>query len=329
MNKFLKDLEKELKKLRINTKEIEEIIEDHKEMIESAQKEGLDDKKIEEKFGSPIKVANDIFEDSVNPAEQEEYNFENVESCVEKNTEDYSLVKTFPVISESIAIEIRIVSDDLSITSYEGESIQVYEDGIKNINGYTIEFNNNTLTIIKNKNKLSIVSFSRKSGSFLVLVPNNIEISNFDAKVVSGDIEMNLFKINEFKVKSTSGDVEMTNIDVTSFKASTVSGDIKMSQIKAKTFEVSVVSGDVKVDKTVIQEEVYLHSVSGDFELFEVECNGVFLKTVSGDLDGKEFYPQKLSLKSVSGDVNITNRNVLKEINVISKKTVSGDINIK
>jgi len=35
-----------------------------------------------------------------------------------------------------------------------------------------------------------------------------------------------------------------------------------------------------------------------------------------------------VSLKSVSGDIEITNRNVLKEINVISKKTVSGEINI-
>ena len=166
MNKFLKDLEKELKKLKINTEEIKEILDDHKEMIESAQKEGLNDKQIEEKFGNPKKVASDIFEDSVNTFEKEEYNFEDVNSCVKKSTEDYSLFKTFPVISESIEIEIGIVSDDLSITSYEGESIQVYEDGIKNIDEYTIEFNNNTFTIIKNKSKSSIISFSRKSGSF-------------------------------------------------------------------------------------------------------------------------------------------------------------------
>ena len=41
MKKFLSDLEKELQKLNVNPKEIKEILEDHKEMIEAAKEEVL------------------------------------------------------------------------------------------------------------------------------------------------------------------------------------------------------------------------------------------------------------------------------------------------
>ena len=328
MNKYLKDLEKELKKLKVKTEEIKEIIEDHKEMIEAAKNEGLDEAQIEEKFGNPEKLAKELSESTISENEKMDYNFEDVNSCVKENTEDYNLVKAFPVVLEEISINVGLVSDDLALTVYDGESIQVFERDVEDINDYTISFENNELILKKDKKKIKIFSFSRKSSRFLVLVPQSATIKSLDYKTVSGDVELNGLKTSEFNMKSTSGDVEMSNIDAGKAKCTSVSGDMEIKNLKAKSFDVSHVSGDLEIEKSVIEDNMYFNSVSGDVELFEVECNVATFKTVSGDLEGKEFYPKEVSLKSVSGDIEIKNRDVLKEVNVISKKTVSGDINI-
>jgi DUF4097 and DUF4098 domain-containing protein YvlB len=328
MNKFLKDLEKELKNLKVSEKDIKEILDDHKEMIEAAMNDGLDELQIEEKFGKPKTLAKDLQDDTSKLDEKTNYNFSDVGSCVKVDTNSFNLVKTFPMISEEFSITIGLISDDFNLTPYDGESIQVYEKNVKKIEEYTILFEKNELLIKKDKVKIKVFSFSSNSGEFLVLVPKDIDISKFDYKTVSGDANVNGVKSEDINVKSTSGDLELTNIDGKNMKFTTVSGDIEILRLQGNQFEVSVVSGDLEMKHVVIKGNMELHSVSGDVELFEVECEEADFKTVSGDLEGNEFYPSQVSLKSVSGDITITNRNVLKDINIISKKTVSGDINI-
>jgi len=328
MNKFLKDLEKELKNLKVSEKDIKEILDDHKEMIEAAMNDGLDELQIEEKFGKPKTLAKDLQDDTSKLDEKTNYNFSDVGSCVKVDTNSFNIVKTFPMISEEFSITIGLISDDFNLTPYDGESIQVYEKNVKKIEEYTILFEKNELLIKKDKVKIKVFSFSSNSGEFLVLVPKDIDISKFDYKTVSGDANVNGVKSEDINVKSTSGDLELTNIDGKNMKFTTVSGDIEILRLQGNQFEVSVVSGDLEMKHVVIKGNMELHSVSGDVELFEVECEEADFKTVSGDLEGNEFYPSQVSLKSVSGDITITNRNVLKDINIISKKTVSGDINI-
>lgn len=328
MNKFLKDLENELKKLKISKKDIEEILGDHKEMIEAAKNEGLDDKEIEIKFGNPKTIAQEIHKDAKAPQEKKEYNFENVDSCVKENSDEYSIVKTFPVIEDTVSIDINLISDDISLTTYEGDSIQVYQRDIKKIDDYIITLDKGIFTLKREKGIVVMFSFSSRSGHFLVLVPNNINIEGFNYKTVSGDAEINGIVSKDLKVKSTSGDVDITNLETGDTKLSTVSGDFEIARFKAKSFEVSLISGDLEMEKASVEGMMYFHSVSGDLELFEVECAEARLKTISGDLEGKEFYPKEVTLKSISGDISITNRSISKEITIISKKTVSGEINI-
>ena len=328
MNKFLKDLEKELKKLKINDKDIKEILEDHEEMIEAAKKEGLNEEQIELKFGNPGKLAKDILSETKSTKVKKEYIFEDVDSCVEVDTSDYNLVKTFPVISGKMCADIALVSDELSFTTYEGESIQVYENGVKDIDDYTISFDKEEF-ILKRDRKIKVFSFSSKSGKFLVLVPNNVEIKGFAYKTVSGDAKLNAITTKTFKIKTTSGDIDATNIASEDIKISTVSGDIEMAKLKGQSFEVSLVSGDLEVKKAVVDGTMYFHSVSGDIDLLEVECQEAILKTVSGDLEGKEFYPNEVTLKSISGDIDIENSDSSREIIVKSSKSVSGEVNIK
>jgi len=330
MNKFLKDLEKELKNLKVSEKDIKEILEDHKEMIEAAMNEGLDENKIEEKFGKPGTLAKDLQDDTLKLDEKTNYNFSDVGSCVKVDTSSFKLVKTFNMIFEDISVNIGLISEDINLTSYDGTSIQIYEKNVKKIEDYTISFENNEL-LIKKKTKIKIgisINFSKNSGEFLVLVPKEMDISKFDYKTVSGDANINGIKSKDINIKSTSGDLELTNVDGKNMKFTTVSGDIEIIGLKGEQLEVSLVSGDIEMKQAAIKGNMELHSVSGDVELFEVECKEADFKTVSGDLEGKEFYPSQISLKSVSGDIDISNRDVLKNINVISKKTVSGDISI-
>ena len=57
MKIFLQNLEDELKKNNLNEEEINDIIADHSEMIESAISEGLSDEDLEQKFGNPKDLA--------------------------------------------------------------------------------------------------------------------------------------------------------------------------------------------------------------------------------------------------------------------------------
>ncbi len=327
MNKFLKDLEKELNKLKINKSDIKEILEDHKEMIDAAKNDGLDEKQIEEKFGNPEKLAKDIFEDTSDINEKASINFDDVDSCVNESTDKYNLVKVFPVVTDKFSVNIGLAFTDLSFTAYEGDSIQVFEKDVKDIKHYTISFENELFTLKRNKSQV-LFNFTRRSARFLVLVPNTVEMNKFEYKTVSGDANINAIATTDFYIKSTSGDIQITNLESVKIKISTVSGDMKMARVKGEALEISLISGDLKLEKTVIDGEINFHSVSGDVFLSEVECKEAHVKTVSGDIKGKEFYPSEISLKSVSGDINIANMDKNKKITVLSKKSVSGDIEI-
>ena len=328
MKKFLKDLERELKMLIMDNNEIEEILEDHKEMIEAAKNDGLDEKQIEEKFGNPKNVAKQIFEDTKKQVKKQRPNSAKVDSCVDDDENDYDLVKSFPVLSGKLSINIGLVSDNLNITTYEGESIQVYQRDIKKIEDYDISFDNNEFILKKGKSSIKLFSFSRDNGDFLVLIPNNVEISKFDYKNVSGDTNINGIISEQYKIKTTSGDVNATNTKSKDMKFSTVSGDMEIAKIEAESLEVSTVSGDFEIEKGNIEGTVYFHTVSGDIELLEVECSEATLKSVSGDLKAKEFYPNQVSLKSVSGDIKIENQDKTREVIIVSQKTLSGEIKI-
>ena len=61
MKKFLKDLEKELRKIGVNEEEITEILADHVEMIEAGKSEGLNEENMNSKFGDPKNIAEEIY----------------------------------------------------------------------------------------------------------------------------------------------------------------------------------------------------------------------------------------------------------------------------
>jgi DUF4097 and DUF4098 domain-containing protein YvlB len=328
MNKFLKDLEKELQKLNVNPKEIKEILEDHKEMIEAAREEGLNEDELGLKFGDPVKVANEIHGDL--KTEPSNYSSDEVESTVKYNLNDYDLVKTFTSVFDVKQFDISLVSVDFVMSDYEGDSIQVYQKEIKDIEKYEINFLDSKFTL----NRKSSINFGRKlfknnGGSFLVLIPKGIEAKIINYKTVSGDLELNGLNVNKSNFKGTSGDMEISNVSLGTAKFSLVNGDVEIQGFKADSFEISLVNGDIELEKGIIEKDIFVNSVSGDVELLEVECKTASFNTVSGDIEGRNFYVEDIKFKSVSGDVEIENDDKNRVINIVSKKTLSGDVNIK
>ncbi len=328
MNKFLRDLEKELKKLEVNEKEIKEILADHEEMIDAAQKEGINDEELEIKFGNPKKLAKELLEDIKITNNKKPVNLEEYISFADEKEKVFNLVEGFPVNEDEISVRFNLLFEDVILTTYKGESIQVFENKMNELKDYKIEFKNGKLVIEMNKIKNLNKSFSKNSATFVVLIPDQIKINEGFYKTVSGEMTLNEIDGKIFSCKSTSGDIQISNIKSEIVKISTVSGDIEISTMTTKECEISLVSGDINMENIHTEGFIYFSTVSGDVELSNVECEEGAFKMVSGDLDGEEFYPKKLSIYSITGDINIVNKDSQRKIIITNKKTLSGEINI-
>ena len=128
MKKYLENLEKELKKLKINDQEIAEILADHKEMIEAAKDDGVSDDELFEKFGSPDKVAKELSEDVPQKV--------NVEVKVgEDELEGFKLFKSFYALNDIKSVSIELVNENVLYFPYDGDQIEIYEKNMKKTNG--------------------------------------------------------------------------------------------------------------------------------------------------------------------------------------------------
>ena len=312
MKKFLKNLEEELKKKRISEEEIKEILADHEEMIDSAINEGLSDEELEEKFGDPAKIADELSEFS--SRKKESYR---------KSEKDFE----FDEVNDNYGVEIKLVNEDIEIMPHDEETILVKAIKVKDIDKYTIELKDNNFLLLAPKYRQNGF-FTNDTGKFEIYLPKDITLGIFESKNVNGDIEINDLKINEMIIGTTNGDLEFNNLDISKFKVSVINGDICINKVKCNEFDASMISGDAELNKLICENDIFVNTVSGDVEINNSSCNEFTLKTVSGDIEGLEFYPKTLSLNSVSGDISIINKDADKPIEIKRKKSVSGDIKI-
>lgn len=326
MKNYLKNLEKELKKLKISDIEIEEIMKDHQEMLEEAKSDGVTDEDLNLKFGSPDVIANQIYKDNFEAKFSKE-----VKSDIDNNEfEEYDLFEAFPVSEGLDKFSIALVSEDLIYIPYDGNSLQVFARNLKNPEDYTITLEDGVFTLKTQKKGLFGFSFGHKeTPDFVIKVPKTLVINKFTVETVSSDMEMDSIKANNVIYKTTSGDLNATNISAQEIiKLTSVSGDFEVKGLKSEALEISLVSGDIDLENAKIIKNIIINTVSGDAEFKDVTCEHLSLRTVSGDFEGEEVYPDSLELKSVSGDIEISNSQQDKEIVVTSKKSVSGEISI-
>ncbi|MCK5731829.1 MAG: DUF4097 family beta strand repeat protein [Tenericutes bacterium] len=320
MKKFMKMLEEELQKSNLNDGEIEEILADHEEMINSAISEGLTNDEIVEKFGDPKNLVEELSQfsdkkDSEEPTDEEDS---------EESTDE----KVFGDVKENYEVSVKLINEDIDFYIHEANEIKVQYFGHRNLKRYTVEFVNNKL-IIERPKGLNIGLFSRDNGAeFNVYLPKGINVHEFMLKTVNGDLEVKGLTADQVEIQATNGDLEIENFQSIDFKVTTVNGDIEVNNVSCEEFIATVVSGDIEISELACKNDVYMNTVSGDIEINNSTCTEATLKTVSGDLEGKEFYPKVVSLKSVSGDIDIHNKDKSKKIQIKTSRSVSGEISI-
>lgn len=323
MKKFLNDLQKELKKLRMSDQEIEEILADHREMIEEALQQGLTEEELNTKFGDPAKLAQEMHADTQKVrVNMNEY----VQNTSYQPIKDYSLLKALPALDFN-EVQVKLISEDLVMYPYDGESIEVhYKKHIKEEN-YEVTLENGVFTLKRNSKRTGL--FERESTpDFVVRYPNKGQLNTYSVEVVSGDSELQGVNAKVVRLKSTSGDFEIQGLIAEDVDFATVSGDYEVQNAQANEVKMGAVSGDYECKNFEIKGFLDMNTVSGDFEFFNMSANEANFKTVSGDLDANEFYVNSIDLKSVSGDITIHNQDKTRPITVGKKKSLSGDINI-
>lgn len=318
MKKFLEDLKKELIKHQISAEEIEEIIADHKEMIESAIESGLSQDDIESQFGNPTELAKELA------------GFSNKEASENKETsKDYKVWNSYEVKGDKLKIEIRLVYEDISFQPSKDDKIHVSYKGSANVDRYELSYNNQTLSL-KTHKELGYI-FMKKSNqsiNFLVEIPEDVVISDMNHNGVSSNLSYVGLDAQSFILNTTSGDIKIQGSTFGETKWNTVSGDIEIKDVALVNLNSSQVSGDMSIENIKVDHEMRLSTVSGDVEINQGTCELCTFSTVTGDLDATEFYPESVSLKSISGDINIKNKED-KPINIIKKSSLAGKIKIK
>ena len=316
MKTFLDDLKKELKKRHFSKEDIEEILADHAEMIETAKNEGLSEDELASKFGDPAQLADDLL--ATKPIEVHKGGVQ---------VEGYQLINTFPVLDLTFDVNVQLVNEDLKYVIHDLDQIEVHCKNVNNMDDYTVSFDGNEF-LLKRESKVGLFGTRNSSQKFFVKVPKNVQCKRFSIKLVSGDAKVEGIQTDMLEVHSTSGDAKISNFTAKEAKFHTVSGDLECTQGSLESLNLSMVSGDCKLHSTVISGPLDCNTVSGDLKAEQSEAGDFTFKTVSGDCKGEEFYPKTVSFRSVSGDVKIKNSDKSREIQVLKSKALSGKVKI-
>jgi len=316
MKKYIADLIQELVKQNVVNKEIEEIIANYEELISNAQDKGLSNDEIRKKLGNPKKVAMEIAADAT------------IEAVEQQETQGFTLWKTFFTTSDTLAIDVGLLNEDIYYQMTDSNEIGVYYEGSINLDKYHLSYKNEKLRLENPKTSIQIFNVLKKKVIRIIIeIPKGLIVSNFKHKSVSSDIYIRNIVANQTSLTTVSGDVEIYGSNLGDTKSNSVSADFKISTSKFESYKVSQVSGDIELRDSKFANYLHVNSVSGDVIAKKVVCNDYKHNSVSGDLDGTEFYPQKLSFTSVSGDVTIKN-NEKNTILVKKTKSATGDTKI-
>ncbi len=306
MTNYIENLKKELDKRALSTLEKNDIINDHKEMIEEAIADGLSEQDLESKFGSPKQVAEALADERV------------VETPLKKTF-------CFSTSSSVIDVNVHLVNEDVEISISNDDDIHVHFETEKYMDKYDVIFANDHL-VVKHKEKTTF--FEDETNQLITIsLPKELKIKACDYHNVNGDTTMEHMHMDYVKCSVVNGDIAMKHMIVSTLKLNTVGSDATLEHMTIDAMDLSQVSGDLDMVHTHIKHSFNMGTVSGDVDLNDVTCDDVNVNTVSGDVDGHEFYPNTLKFRSISGDVTIHNKQK-SDIKIVKQSSVSGDINI-
>jgi hypothetical protein len=313
---YLDALRRELERRHLKQNDIEEILADHAEMIQTAISEGLTEDQIKAKFGDPARVADDLSD------------FSEHQDATQASTTGSFVWKSFTILESEIAILVNLVSEDVVYQITEESELKIMATEKAKLDDYVAEYAHGQLTIKAPKERgFVFLRRDRIEPSFIISLPKQLAIAKIHHTSVNSDIHFINVRADYVELHTTNGDVDIDSSAFQKTKWHTVNGDIFVHHATLNSLHSVSVSGDVRFTDVRIATDLRFDTVSGDIELIKTECIDAELSSVSGDLSGKDFYPKRVSLKSVSGDIVIKNSKQT-DIEVVRRSSVSGNIQI-
>lgn len=308
MTNYIESLKKELNKKHFSEVEKLDILRDHEEMIKEALADGLEEKDLEKRFGSPEQVVREL---------EHETEEEQPSSASDVFTPD----------ADHFKVTVGLVNEDFNLHVGSDDQVHVSFSKEKTRDHYEVIFEQNHLIIRKKKSFNLLFSSKSDDQTITLTVPRHIEIHTFKFDVVNGDADIKDISMKDASLNLVNGDVKISNLSIDQLSLHTVGSDITLNQLSLTDGHVSQVSGDLNGYAVYILHDLSISTVSGDVSLEKVTCDQFSINTVSGDVDGKEFYPKSIRYESVSGDVNINNQEK-DQIKIVKSSSLSGDISI-
>lgn len=224
-------------------------------------------------------------------------------------------------------IDLNINSQDVKVTNYDGQDLQVQ---IKSNSVISDE-----LPETENGNKLILNTRYDTPGnaSISVNIPNKFK-DKCTLKIItsSGDINISNLSINTLNLSTASGDINVSSSTLNYLNLSNSSGDINFNTITG-LMETKLTSSSGDIIGSGALGIVNCNNSSGDVDLqFRSSLNNASINTNSGSvtLSLPRDLGYKINFETSSGDLNSANGLLSfgDESSLINVNTTSGDLNI-
>lgn len=226
---------------------------------------------------------------------------------IETLTGPYNEVGTYDVPVDDIdSISVDWVAGDVTMTSYDGDEIQIREYAQRDLN------NNETLQYVIEDGILKI--YYKHADVRSVNLRKKIEL------LLPENLAKNL---NQLMIESTSADVNLGNVNVNELFIDVSSGFVNLTDIEALDFTGKSISGDIRLNN-LICTEIDLTSISGSLELMNVNAKILHTESTSGEQNLIGVF-REISSESISGDIVIKTTEIPEELYA---KNTSGDIQL-
>ncbi len=185
--------------------------------------------------------------------------------------------------SEINSVDIQLTHESLYISKSADDKVYVeLYTSVQDTPKVTI--NNNILKIESEKMKIHFGIFSNHK--VIVKLPENIELSDFDADVTSGSVHIDDLNLEQADIKSASGSIHLNNCKFIFADLKSQSGSVNIQNCNIDELEAKSSSGGIKA--------------TGDF-------NKLDLQTISGSVNADVSTPltKNSEIQSTSGLVHL------------------------
>ena len=182
-------------------------------------------------------------------------------------------------------LEIEWISGEVTVTSYEGETVLLEEtSGLSLDEQLRWKVEDGTLKIFPRKpfRFMGVIDLPNKD--LHVYLPQGMVPEELEITTVSGEIGLNQFSCAEAALKTVSGNIDIIGCDVTALECESVSGDLDFNG-NLQQLDWEGVSGNAELTVAAMPGKIRADCVSGDITVTMADGPGFTVETdtASGD----------------------------------------------